>query len=95
MSAPLLEVEGLRMHFFTRAGVVKAVDDTPDSADGRSNPRSMEGATRRKRAVASKATIHTTSNSSDRAIARQVHSDERMSPEISAQSRAARSSPSS
>jgi peptide/nickel transport system ATP-binding protein len=24
---PLLEVEGLRMHFFTRAGVVKAVDD--------------------------------------------------------------------
>ena len=27
MNAPLLEVEGLRMHFFTRAGVVKAVDD--------------------------------------------------------------------
>jgi peptide/nickel transport system ATP-binding protein len=27
MSPPLLEVEGLRMHFFTRAGVVKAVDD--------------------------------------------------------------------
>ena len=27
MSGPLLEVEGLRMHFFTRAGVVKAVDD--------------------------------------------------------------------
>ena len=27
MSAPLLEVDGLRMHFFTRAGVVKAVDD--------------------------------------------------------------------
>jgi len=27
MSAPLLEVEGLRMHFFTKAGVVKAVDD--------------------------------------------------------------------
>ena len=26
MSAPLLEVEGLRTHFFTRAGVVKAVD---------------------------------------------------------------------
>ena len=26
-AAPLLEVEGLRMHFFTRAGVVKAVDD--------------------------------------------------------------------
>jgi len=26
-SAPLLEVEGLRMHFFTREGVVKAVDD--------------------------------------------------------------------
>jgi len=25
--APLLEVEGLRMHFFTKAGVVKAVDD--------------------------------------------------------------------
>jgi len=25
--APLLEVEGLRMHFFTREGVVKAVDD--------------------------------------------------------------------
>jgi peptide/nickel transport system ATP-binding protein len=27
MNSPLLEVEGLRMHFFTRAGVVKAVDD--------------------------------------------------------------------
>ncbi|MGE5617266.1 MAG: ABC transporter ATP-binding protein [Bacillota bacterium] len=27
MSVPLLEVEGLRMHFFTKAGVVKAVDD--------------------------------------------------------------------
>ncbi|HET7400477.1 MAG TPA: ABC transporter ATP-binding protein [Usitatibacter sp.] len=27
MSAPLLEVDGLRMHFFTRVGVVKAVDD--------------------------------------------------------------------
>jgi len=27
MSAALLEVDGLRMHFFTRAGVVKAVDD--------------------------------------------------------------------
>jgi peptide/nickel transport system ATP-binding protein len=26
-SPPLLEVEGLRMHFFTKAGVVKAVDD--------------------------------------------------------------------
>ncbi|MEO5692341.1 MAG: ABC transporter ATP-binding protein [Usitatibacter sp.] len=26
-TAPLLEVEGLRMHFFTKAGVVKAVDD--------------------------------------------------------------------
>jgi len=26
-AAPLLEVEGLRMHFFTREGVVKAVDD--------------------------------------------------------------------
>ncbi len=26
-SAPLLEVDGLRTHFFTRAGVVKAVDD--------------------------------------------------------------------
>ncbi len=25
--APLLEVEGLRMHFFTKAGVVKAVDE--------------------------------------------------------------------
>jgi peptide/nickel transport system ATP-binding protein len=25
--APLLQVEGLRMHFFTKAGVVKAVDD--------------------------------------------------------------------
>jgi len=25
--APLLEVDGLRTHFFTRAGVVKAVDD--------------------------------------------------------------------
>jgi len=27
MTPPLLEVDGLRMHFFTRAGVVKAVDD--------------------------------------------------------------------
>jgi len=27
MSAPLLEVAGLRTHFFTKAGVVKAVDD--------------------------------------------------------------------
>jgi peptide/nickel transport system ATP-binding protein len=27
VSAPLLEVDGLRMHFFTKAGVVKAVDD--------------------------------------------------------------------
>jgi peptide/nickel transport system ATP-binding protein len=27
MNAPLLEVDGLRMHFFTQAGVVKAVDD--------------------------------------------------------------------
>jgi ABC-type glutathione transport system ATPase component len=27
MSAPLLRVENLRMHFFTKAGVVKAVDD--------------------------------------------------------------------
>jgi peptide/nickel transport system ATP-binding protein len=27
MTAPLLEVDGLRMHFFTKAGVVKAVDD--------------------------------------------------------------------
>jgi peptide/nickel transport system ATP-binding protein len=27
VSAPLLEVEGLRTYFFTRAGVVKAVDD--------------------------------------------------------------------
>jgi len=27
MNPPLLQVEGLRMHFFTRAGVVKAVDD--------------------------------------------------------------------
>ena len=27
MSTPLLEVDGLRTHFFTRAGVVKAVDD--------------------------------------------------------------------
>jgi peptide/nickel transport system ATP-binding protein len=27
MNAPLLEIEGLRTHFFTRAGAVKAVDD--------------------------------------------------------------------
>jgi len=27
VTAPLLEVDGLRTHFFTRAGVVKAVDD--------------------------------------------------------------------
>jgi peptide/nickel transport system ATP-binding protein len=33
MSAPLLSVEGLRMHFFTKAGVVKAVDDVSFSLD--------------------------------------------------------------
>ena len=33
MSAPLLEVEGLRMHFFTKAGVVKAVDDASFSLE--------------------------------------------------------------
>ena len=27
MTAPVLTVEGLRTHFFTKAGVVKAVDD--------------------------------------------------------------------
>ena len=32
MSA-LLEVEGLRMHFFTKAGVVKAVDDASFSVE--------------------------------------------------------------
>ncbi|HET9469994.1 MAG TPA: ATP-binding cassette domain-containing protein, partial [Usitatibacter sp.] len=32
MSA-LLEVEGLRTHFFTRAGVVKAVDDVSLSVE--------------------------------------------------------------
>ena len=31
--APLLRVEGLRMHFFTKAGVVKAVDDVSLSVD--------------------------------------------------------------
>ena len=30
---PLLEVDGLRMHFFTKAGVVKAVDDVSLSVD--------------------------------------------------------------
>ena len=33
MSAPLLSVDGLRMHFFTKAGVVKAVDDVSFSVD--------------------------------------------------------------
>jgi peptide/nickel transport system ATP-binding protein len=33
MSARLLEVEGLRMHFFTKAGVVKAVDDVSFAVD--------------------------------------------------------------
>ncbi|HUL56324.1 MAG TPA: ATP-binding cassette domain-containing protein, partial [Usitatibacter sp.] len=33
MSAALLEVSGLRMHFFTKAGVVKAVDDVSFSVD--------------------------------------------------------------
>jgi peptide/nickel transport system ATP-binding protein len=33
MSAPLLEVEGLRTHFFTRAGIVKAVDDVSFRVD--------------------------------------------------------------
>ena len=33
MSAALLEVEGLRTHFFTRAGVVKAVDDVSFSVE--------------------------------------------------------------
>jgi peptide/nickel transport system ATP-binding protein len=31
--APLLEVDGLRMHFFTKAGVVKAVDDVSLTVD--------------------------------------------------------------
>jgi peptide/nickel transport system ATP-binding protein len=31
--APLLRVEGLRMHFFTKAGVVKAVDDVSLAVD--------------------------------------------------------------
>ena len=31
--APLLQVEGLRMHFFTKAGVVKAVDDVSLTVD--------------------------------------------------------------
>ena len=33
MSAPALRVEGLKMHFFTKAGVVKAVDDVSFSVD--------------------------------------------------------------
>ena len=33
MSAALLEVEGLKMHFFTKAGVVKAVDDVSFRVD--------------------------------------------------------------
>ncbi len=33
MSARLLEVEGLRTHFFTKAGVVKAVDDVSFGVD--------------------------------------------------------------
>ena len=33
MSEPLLEVEGLRMHFFTKAGVVRAVDDASFSVE--------------------------------------------------------------
>jgi peptide/nickel transport system ATP-binding protein len=33
MSAALLEVEGLRMHFFTKLGVVKAVDDVSFRVD--------------------------------------------------------------
>ncbi|MDQ6621089.1 MAG: ABC transporter ATP-binding protein [Pseudomonadota bacterium] len=33
MSAPLLEVESLRTHFHTRAGVVKAVDDVSFTVD--------------------------------------------------------------
>jgi peptide/nickel transport system ATP-binding protein len=32
-TAPLLEVEGLRMHFFTKAGVVKAVDEVSFRVD--------------------------------------------------------------
>ena len=32
-AAPVLEVEGLRMHFFTKAGVVKAVDDVSFRVD--------------------------------------------------------------
>jgi peptide/nickel transport system ATP-binding protein len=33
MSAPLLQVENLRMHFHTKAGVVRAVDDVSFSVD--------------------------------------------------------------
>ena len=32
-AAPLLQVDGLRMHFFTKAGVVKAVDDVSFAVD--------------------------------------------------------------
>jgi len=32
-AAPLLQVDGLRMHFFTKAGVVKAVDDVSFTVD--------------------------------------------------------------
>src|SRR5664279_3259289 len=32
-SAPVLTVEGLRTHFFTKAGVVKAVDDVSFTVD--------------------------------------------------------------
>jgi peptide/nickel transport system ATP-binding protein len=33
VSAPVLEVEGLKMHFFTKAGAVKAVDDVSLSVE--------------------------------------------------------------
>ncbi|MBP6565211.1 MAG: ABC transporter ATP-binding protein, partial [Burkholderiales bacterium] len=33
MSVPLLEIEGLRTHFFTKAGVVRAVDDVSFTLD--------------------------------------------------------------
>jgi peptide/nickel transport system ATP-binding protein len=42
MSAPVLEVRGLKTHFFTRAGVVKAVDDV-DFSVGRGKALGLVG----------------------------------------------------
>src|SRR5580765_2935800 len=57
-------------------------EDKSESAGSSSRLRWIDGATRRKRAVASSAVIQTTSRSSERKIDLRVHADDRTSPVI-------------